>query len=56
MAHKLGLKVIAEGVETQKQSDLLVAAHCDYGQGFLYTPPLEAIKFEEYLTQHQASS
>ena len=33
MAHKFGMKVIAEGVETPEQRDLLAAAGCVYGQG-----------------------
>ncbi len=40
MAHKLGLKVIAEGVETMEQRDLMMAAGCDYGQGFLFSRPV----------------
>lgn len=47
MAHKLGIKVIAEGVETAAQRDWLVNAHCDYVQGFFYAkalPPAEFIK------------
>ena len=33
MAHELGMKVIAEGVETAQQRDLLTAAGCDFGPG-----------------------
>jgi len=40
MAHKLGLKVVAEGVETEEQHRLLQSIHCDYGQGFYYSRPL----------------
>ena len=42
MAHKLGLQVVAEGVETQVQLDLLKAAGCDYAQGFVYAHPMPA--------------
>lgn len=37
MSHKLGMKVIAEGIETQTQCDILLAAGCDYGQGYLFS-------------------
>jgi diguanylate cyclase (GGDEF)-like protein len=49
MAHKLGLRVIAEGVETQIQADLLLHAGCDFGQGFLYGEALPPDQFEELL-------
>ncbi|HQT27312.1 MAG TPA: bifunctional diguanylate cyclase/phosphodiesterase, partial [Burkholderiales bacterium] len=42
MAHKLGLEVIAEGVETAVQHDLLYNAGCDYAQGYFYSPPVPA--------------
>jgi diguanylate cyclase (GGDEF)-like protein/PAS domain S-box-containing protein len=42
MAHKLGIKVIAEGLESEQQRDLLSQAGCDFGQGFLFAPPLSA--------------
>jgi diguanylate cyclase (GGDEF)-like protein/PAS domain S-box-containing protein len=49
MAHKLGIKVIAEGIETQEQCDLLIAAGCDYGQGYLFSKPVSADEFKKLL-------
>ncbi len=45
MAHKLNVKVVAEGVETEQQRDLLAAVGCDYAQGFLFSKPLPAEEF-----------
>ncbi|TAN86239.1 MAG: EAL domain-containing protein, partial [Gallionella sp.] len=54
-AHKLGLSVIAEGVETEVQRKLLAAAGCNYAQGYLFSKPVQAGEFEELLKnwQHQ---
>ena len=40
MAHRLGIRVVAEGIETAQQRDLLHAAGCDYGQGYFFFRPL----------------
>ncbi len=49
MAHKLGLRVIAEGVETRQQAQLLRRAGCDFGQGFLFGHAVPANDFEHML-------
>jgi len=52
MAHKLGIKVIAEGIETQEHKELLFNAGCDFGQGYLFSKPLPAADFQTLLTRH----
>lgn len=52
MAHKLGIKVIAEGIETPEQRDLLTAMGCDYGQGYLFSKPVTATAFETLFNAH----
>jgi diguanylate cyclase (GGDEF)-like protein/PAS domain S-box-containing protein len=50
MAHKLGLKVVAEGVETAKQRELLKDMNCDYAQGYLISKPVTMEAFEKLLS------
>jgi diguanylate cyclase (GGDEF)-like protein/PAS domain S-box-containing protein len=49
MAHKLGIKVIAEGIETPQQLAALTAAGCDLGQGYLFSRPISGEELEKQL-------
>ncbi len=54
LGHSLGLRVVAEGVETQESLDLLADMGCDEAQGFLIARPMDAAGFNEYLrANHQ---
>ncbi|QDR79808.1 EAL domain-containing protein [Sporomusa termitida] len=49
LAHNLGLRVVAEGVENTEQVNILKECRCDFTQGFLYSPPVDARTAEEFL-------
>ena len=49
MARALGMRVIAEGVETEAQRRFLHDAGCDEFQGYLFAPALDALRFEQRL-------
>lgn len=51
MAHDLGLKVIAEGVQTEEQKSFLHLHSCDEIQGFFYSKPIPAEEFETLLKE-----
>lgn len=50
MAHKLEISVVAEGVETIEQHDILLGAGCNCAQGYLYSHPVNAEAFSQMLT------
>jgi diguanylate cyclase (GGDEF)-like protein/PAS domain S-box-containing protein len=54
LAHNLGLRVIAEGIERSDQRDALAALRCEYGQGYHFARPLPREEFEELLTTCQS--
>jgi diguanylate cyclase (GGDEF)-like protein/PAS domain S-box-containing protein len=56
MAHKLGLKVIAEGIETEEQRALLLGIGCDLGQGYLFARPMAPEQLEQILIRQQSAS
>ncbi|MEM9683802.1 MAG: EAL domain-containing protein, partial [Pseudomonadota bacterium] len=40
LSHELGMSIIAEGIEAPEEIDVLRELGCDYGQGFLLSPPV----------------
>jgi EAL domain-containing protein (putative c-di-GMP-specific phosphodiesterase class I) len=56
MAHALGLEVTAEGVEEKDDLELLRAKGCDLAQGYLFSKPLDAERFTEFLKLRSPAS
>ena len=50
MAHSLNLKVVAEGIETKDQLNLLKAMNCEFGQGYLFSKPVPEDQMTKILT------
>lgn len=57
LAHKMGIKALAEGVENQEIFDYLAAIDCDLAQGYLISPPLPTEVFHQWLSErlHRSS-
>jgi diguanylate cyclase (GGDEF)-like protein/PAS domain S-box-containing protein len=51
MAHNLGLGVVAEGIESEGQLELVRTLGCEYVQGYLFSPPLAASDMEQFMGQ-----
>ncbi|MDH5255343.1 MAG: EAL domain-containing protein, partial [Gammaproteobacteria bacterium] len=55
LAHNMGLKVCAEGVESKAAVELLRSLDCDIGQGYCISRPVPAGAFAEWLVRHEQS-
>lgn len=53
MAHSLGIKTVAEGVESREQFELLREQGCDFAQGYYFSPPLPGEEIENLLKEKQ---
>lgn len=51
LAHKIGIRVVAEGIERDEQRSLLAAQRCDFGQGYLFAKPMHASRVP-YFVKH----
>lgn len=49
MAHRMGMKVVAEGIENKQQSDFVCTHGCDYLQGYYYYKPMSEKEFSKLL-------
>ena len=56
MAHNLGLKTIAEGVESQDVQNLLRLYRCDEAQGYFHARPMPAVEFMTYLEERREAN
>jgi EAL domain-containing protein (putative c-di-GMP-specific phosphodiesterase class I) len=52
LAHDLGKEIVAEGVETMEQAELLKDLACDMLQGYLFAKPLPAVAAGDYIRSH----
>lgn len=56
MGHSLGMTIVAEGVETQEEMDILKKMDCDIVQGYFYAKPMNFQKFKEFIATKGISS
>ena len=56
LGRRLGLTVVAEGIETEDAASMLTAMGCDEGQGYLYCRPVPAVELEHWLDLRVANA
>ncbi len=56
MCHRIGMKTVAEGVETRAQLEFLKAQRCDYIQGYYFAEPMAEGAFLDYVATHAVCS
>ncbi|MGA7755311.1 MAG: EAL domain-containing protein [Candidatus Sulfotelmatobacter sp.] len=54
LAHKMSLKAIAEGIETSRQMERLLELGCEFGQGYYFSQPLDALAAQRFMRQQVA--
>ena len=55
MAHSLGVRVVAEGVETEQVLQILRRAHCDLGQGYFWSRPVDAAELDRWFAADEGN-
>jgi EAL domain-containing protein (putative c-di-GMP-specific phosphodiesterase class I) len=55
LAATLDMRVVAEGIETPEQADLLLGQECRYGQGYFFSRPLPADKLPAFINSNRAA-
>jgi diguanylate cyclase (GGDEF)-like protein/PAS domain S-box-containing protein len=56
LSHELGMKVLAEGVETKEQLNHIIEVGCDYAQGYYFYKPLSAEEFKKILWEQSKNN
>ena len=56
MAHSLGLRTVAEGVETKEHVDMLQNMECDILQGYYYSKPIKKDEFKEFIKEYKINN
>ena len=54
LAENLGMQVVAEGIEKKEQLAELQSLHCDYGQGYYFSPPIEQEALSDLIRKSRA--